>query len=65
MTAAARKLAYARAREQIYSLAVHDVRRMCEKMAPDDLLISHIFRRLAKAVAEAYEIDLDELSEHD
>jgi hypothetical protein len=41
--------------DQVYSIAVHDVRRMIETLRPDDTLMSLIFRRLAKAISEAYD----------
>lgn len=43
-------------RTRIYEVAVHDVRRMIETMAPDDHLMSHIYRRLARAVTDAYAV---------
>jgi hypothetical protein len=49
---------FQRERERVYSIALHDVRRMIEHMRPDDLLVSYIYRRLAKAIAEVYGADL-------
>lgn len=40
------------AREQVYSLAVHDIRRAIETLRPDDLLLAYILRRLAQAFRE-------------
>ena len=39
---------------RIYEIALHDVRRAIDTLAPDDHLIGHIYRRLARAVSEAY-----------
>jgi len=41
---------------RIYEIALHDVRRAIDTLAPDDHLIGHIYRRLARAVAEAYDV---------
>ena len=41
-------------RRRVYELALHDVRRAIETMKPDEILVGHIYARLAKAVAEAY-----------
>lgn len=43
-----------RAVEQVYSIALHDVRRMIETMRPDTRLVAHIYKRLAKAIAEVH-----------
>jgi hypothetical protein len=42
-----------RERERVLFLAIHDVRRMIQTMHPDELLVSHIDRRLSRGVAEA------------
>jgi hypothetical protein len=43
----------ARERERVLFLAIHDVRRMIQTMRPDDLLVSHIDRRLLQGVTDA------------
>lgn len=39
---------------RIYEVALHDVRRAIDTVAPEDHLIGYIYRRLARAVSEAY-----------
>jgi hypothetical protein len=45
-----------RSAEQVYSIALHDVRRMIETMRADEKLVAYIYKRLSRAVAEVHHL---------
>jgi hypothetical protein len=43
-------------RERIIEVAAHDIRRAIETMAPDDALLSYMFKRLARCFDELWRV---------